>query len=407
MNFTDFVRLNARWLGAGFLIAFVSSFGQTYFISIFAGALRSEFDLSHGQWGGIYLIGTSASAVVMIWAGGLVDHMRIRTLCTMVSVFLAVACLAMAAVPSATVLIFVIFALRFTGQGMMAHATMVSMARWFVATRGRALAIASLGFKAGEAALPFIFVALMAFLSWRGLWVIAAGVVVLLIPVLVILLKNERTPQSIAHENQSTGMNNIHWTRRQALRDRLFWTMLLALAGPPCFMTTFFFQQVHLSEVKGFTHIGFVSLFPVFTIASALFMVAAGWAIDKFSTPRLLPIYLLPIIIGFLFAAGTGSLLGMAIALIFLGISQGVASVLIPAFWAEFYGTRHLGSIKAMASAVMVASSAVGPGISGVLIDRGYDFPQQMYGIALYFFVAALFVTAGIRRAKPLLAVAS
>lgn len=407
MRFSDFVRLNARWLSAGFLIAFVSSFGQTYFISIFAGAIRSEFDLSHGAWGGIYLIGTSASAVLMVWAGGLVDHVRIRTLSAFVLVLLAAACLSMAAVPNATALIFVIFALRFTGQGMMAHATTVSMARWFVATRGRALAIASLGFKTGEAVLPFIFVSLMVYFSWRGLWVVSAGIVLLMIPALVFLLKNERTPQSVAHANQSTGMNGVNWTRNQALKDRLFWTMLLALAGPPCFMTAFFFQQVHVSEVKGFTHISFVSLFPIFTVVSSLSMILAGWAIDKFSTPRILPVYLLPIVIGFILAASSTSLFEMTIALVFLGISQGAASVIVPAFWAEFYGTLHLGSIKAMASAVMVASSAVGPGLSGVLIDLGYSFPFQMYGVAIYFAIAVLFLSIGIRRAKPLLSVAS
>ncbi|WP_380055895.1 MFS transporter [Falsihalocynthiibacter sp. SS001] len=400
MPFTTFLVTNARWLLAGFSIAFVSSFGQTYFISIFAGAIRSEFDLSHGAWGGIYLIGTSASAITMIWAGGLVDRWRIRSLCTIILLMLAVACLSMAAVPSATALIFVIFALRFTGQGMLAHATTVSMARWFVATRGRALAIASLGFKTGEAILPLIFVALMAWFAWRDLWILAAGLALLVIPLLAVLLKHERTPQSISTENQSVGMQGRHWTRNQTLRHWLFWYMLLALMGPPCFMTALFFQQVHISEVKGFTHISFVALFPIFTIVSSGAMMLAGWAIDRFSTPRILPTYLIPMSLGFFLAAQSNSLLGMAVALGFLGLSQGAASVVVPAFWAEFYGTRNLGSIKAMAAAVMVASSAVGPGLSGVLIDMGIDFSQQMYGIAIYFLCAVMLIWLGMQRVR-------
>ena len=70
MTFLTFLRENARWLGAGALLSFLSSFGQTYFIAIFAGEIRAEFGLSHGQWGGIYALGTGASAVLMLWAGG-------------------------------------------------------------------------------------------------------------------------------------------------------------------------------------------------------------------------------------------------------------------------------------------------------------------------------------------------
>ena len=62
MHTGRFIIDNARWLGAGVLLAFLSSFGQTYFISVFAGEIRTAFGLSNGQWGGIYTLGTTASA---------------------------------------------------------------------------------------------------------------------------------------------------------------------------------------------------------------------------------------------------------------------------------------------------------------------------------------------------------
>ena len=78
MRFFDFLRLNLPWLSAGFLLTFLSSFGQTFFISLFAGEIRLAFGLSHGEWGGLYSLGTFASAMVMIWAGGLTDLFRLR-----------------------------------------------------------------------------------------------------------------------------------------------------------------------------------------------------------------------------------------------------------------------------------------------------------------------------------------
>jgi hypothetical protein len=69
MGGLSFLRANAAWLTAGFLLTFTSSFGQTFFISIFAGEIRETFGLSHGQWGGLYTLATTASAIAMVWAG--------------------------------------------------------------------------------------------------------------------------------------------------------------------------------------------------------------------------------------------------------------------------------------------------------------------------------------------------
>ena len=145
MRIGSFLRDNAAWLAAGFLLTFTSSYGQTFFISLFAGELRATFGLTNGQWGGLYTLATTASAVVMVWAGTLTDRYRVRALGRYVLVGLALACVAMAAVPNAFALVLVIFALRFTGQGMTNHIAVVAMARWFSATRGKALAIARLG----------------------------------------------------------------------------------------------------------------------------------------------------------------------------------------------------------------------------------------------------------------------
>jgi len=76
MDTLAFLRLNGRWLSAGALLALMSSFGQTFFISVFAGEIREEFALSHSAWGGIYTLGTAVSAVLMVWAGGLTGSKR-------------------------------------------------------------------------------------------------------------------------------------------------------------------------------------------------------------------------------------------------------------------------------------------------------------------------------------------
>ncbi|MEP1962691.1 MFS transporter [Tateyamaria sp.] len=394
----SFLKQNRNWLTAGALLSLLSSFGQTFFISIFAAEIQADFSLSHGGWGTIYALGTMASAATMVWAGSLTDIFRARTLGALVFGMLAVSCLAMAVNPYLSLLPIVIFALRLTGQGMCSHIAVVSMARWFVATRGRALSVASLGFAFGEALLPIVFVALLGLFHWRSLWVVAAIIALAGIPLLLTLLKTERTPQSMADENQSVGMQGEHWTRKKALRHPLFWFMTPALLGPSAFNTAFFFNQVYFADIKGWSHLSLVTLFPLYTLMAIAAMVTSGIALDRFGTARMIPVYQLPMVIAFTIFALSGSLVQAAFGFVFLAMTTGANSTLPNAFWAEFYGTRHIGSIKAMATAVMVLGSAIGPGITGVLIDAGVDLNTQYIGVSVYFLLACLCTWVGIHR---------
>ena len=395
-----FIFQNSRWLTAGALLTLISSFGQTYFISIFAGEIRAAFNLSHGDWGAIYGFGTFASAIVMIWSGGLTDVMRVRHLGPIVLATLAASCLFMAFNPWVALLPVVIFCLRFTGQGMSTHIAAVAMSRWFVANRGKALSVASLGFSVGEACYPILVVSLLLLFSWQSVWILAAGVTALAIPALLWLLAEERSPQSSATEGQSLGMGGRHWSRNQALRHPLFWFMIPALLGQSAFNTAFFFLQVHFAEIKGWEHLQLVAMFPVYTLVSIAAMILSGILLDKFDTARLIPYFQLPMIGAFLIFAFGQSLMAVLVGFIFLGLSSGANATLPNAFWAEFYGTKHLGSIKAAAAAIMVLGSAIGPAVTGVLLD--YDLPLdiQYVAVSVFFGFSSLMMWAGVTRVR-------
>lgn len=403
MNTLQFIRQNLNFLAAGFLLTLGSCFGQTFFISIFAGEIRAEFGLSHGGWGAIYMIGTLASAFVMIWAGVLTDVFRVRVLGGIVIASIAGACAFMAIVPSLWLLPLAIFALRLAGQGMLSHIASVAMARWYVAERGRALAISSFGFMLGEALFPILFVIILTYVGWRWSWGVSAIMALALLPAIFLLLKSERTPQSVAEENQCFGMMGRHWTRPEVLKHWLFWLLLPFLLGQPAFGTAFFFHQVHLAEVKGWSHLSMVSLFPLYTSIALVATILTGFAIDRFGTARLLPFMQLPIAFGFFIFSMTHSLFSAGLGIALFGMSSGINAALISAFWAEFFGTRHLGAIKAMATAVMVFASAIGPGLTGWIIDQGMNFSDQMGWITGFFLISAVLAGTGIKMASPAL----
>lgn len=380
-----FVTTNLRWLATGFLLAFASSFGQTWFISLFAGEIREAYGLSNGEWGAIYTVATLASAVLLFSRGALVDTMPLSRLALIVTLLFAGASGLMAVSNTVWLLTLAVFLLRFCGQGMFTHMAITSIGRWFHATRGRAIALAGLGHPIGEALLPLPFVLLIGWIGWRSTWGLTSVVLLFVVlPFLMLLLAQDREPTGEATARAGTGLQDRHWTRTDVVRHWLFPAMIPFLLTPGFIGTVLFFHQVHVSEVKGWTLAQMAPGYAVWATVSVVMSLAGGWASDRFGPERLLPVVLVPMGLGMFLIGPAQSPLAWIVALGVVAISQGTLQSLIGAFLPRVYGTRHLGSVRSLQTVLMVISSAIGPGITGLLIDWGIDFPAQGIGMGLW-----------------------
>jgi MFS family permease len=195
-------------------------------------------------------------------------------------------------------------------------------------------------------------------------------------------------------------MDDRHWTRKEMVRHPLFWFLMPAILGPAAWNTALFFQQVHVSEIKGWAHADFVALLPLFTAVSVAATFASGWAVDRFGAGWMMAAQGLPMVLGFGLLWSSDSLVVAAWAMSFIAVSAGSMATLPGSFAAEFYGTRHLGGIKSVWTAIMVLGSAVGPGFSGFLIDIGYDFSEQMLAISAYFVLSSALLFIGVAKVR-------
>lgn len=385
-----FLRDNIRWLAGGLLLTFFSSFGQTFFIGLSGEELRAKFGLSDGEFGGIYMIATIGSAVTLPFLGRTLDHMPGWKVARFVIPGLACACILMALAPNLIFLIVAIYALRLFGQGMLSHTAYTEIGRWFVANRGRATSMIVPGHQLGEAFLPVSFTLIVITLGWQAGWVIAAGfLMVFALPLILKLWSVERVPQSTDPDISQARLGPDK-TVAQVACDPVFYALLSGVLAPPFIGTIIFFHQDYLIELRGYNEFAFAAAFPIMAMTTVTFSLVSGQLIDRFGAIRLLPFYLIPLCVASLTVGLLTPVWGVYAFMLLIGLSYGFSATLIGALWPEVYGVRNLGSVRALAVSASVAATAIGPGLTGYLIDQGIALPTQMIYLSAWCLAACV-----------------
>lgn len=386
-----FYRQNARWLLGGFLLTCFSGFGQTFFISVWGSEIRAAFELSHGDFGLVYMVATIGSALVLPFFGRLVDYVSVATTSLIVITMLTVAAITMSLATTLPLLFAAIFLLRLFGQGMMTHTAITAMGRWYASNRGKAVSIATIGHQFSEALAPTIFVFFAALYGWRESWLIAAAILMLIaLPAIYALMRVERIPQSQVNVASDGDTVIRQWTRAEMLGDRNFWLTGIGVFSPAFIGTSIFFHQDYLIEINGWAPSLYYSSFAVMATTTVLVSLMTGFAVDRWSAVQILPLFMVPLGTACLVLGSFSAPLTIFVFMIFLGISYGMSSTLFGAIWPEVYGTRHLGSLRSVTVSLMVFMSAAGPGVTGWLIDLGVPFSTQLLFMGLFCFFAAL-----------------
>jgi len=362
----------------GFIFTFFSSFGQSYFLGLFNSSIRETLSITHGQFGSIYASATLLSSLVLVWIGKKIDDVNILKFASYVIIFLSASCFIFSKISSVIFLFIGIFLMRLAGQGLTTHTATTTISRYFDKNRGRALSTGWLGLSLAEFIMPVLIVFLLTFIEWRDIWISISILVIIVLPITAYtLVRNVKldTREDSSEENE-TRRETKQWKRNEVLKDYRFYVICMTMLAMPWIATGTFVYQSFISTSKGWGPYVIAQSFMAYSIFSVITLFISGFLIDKFSSRKLLIYMNMPLLLATAILFYFDSSISSFIFLGLIGISNGLANVLGSSTWAEIYGVKHIGSIKALTTALMVFSTAFGTALFGILIDYGFSIEQ-------------------------------
>lgn len=390
-----FMYQHGSHLAFGAILMAMSSFGQTYFVSLYGQGLRQAFGLSDGGLGGLYAAGTVMSAVTLTWAGRMIDYTTTRRFTLVVTLLLVTACLLVSGAQAAWMLCAGFYLLRLGGQGLMVHTALTATARQFPLDAGKALGAIALGLSLAQALFPLAAVQINYMTGWRIAWLINAAVLVAGVALAVSCLPRaaEKPLRTLRRRGAQKVREASVWKNRNLL------LALPAVLASPFITTGFFFHQARLAEEKGWALSWVAEWFIAYAITQAVSLLSFGPLIDRLTPRRVLPWFLLPQGAGMLALWLSSNQWVTPFYLIMTGISSAIASTLATALWVQLFGSAQLAKVRSAVEAGTVLASGASPVIMGVLIDHHITLRIQAL-ICLIFILAASLVATRVQVAS-------
>ena len=387
-----FKSLSLKVILFGFIFTFFSSFGQSFFLGLFNTSIRDALSITQGQFGSIYASATLLSSFLLIWVGKKIDDIDIFRFAFFVTLLLSFSCFLFSKISSIIFLFIAIFLMRFSGQGMMSHTATTTISRYFTKSRGKALSTSWFGLSTAEFILPVLIVYILTITSWQNIWIYISILVLIILPTTsFVLIKNLNfDSREELEEHEQKEKDIFQWKRIEVLKDYRFYIICLNMLAMPWIATGVFVYQSFITESKDWGTFVIAQSFMVYSILSVLTLLISGFLIDKFTSRKLLIFMNIPLLLSTLVLIFFNTPMTSFIFLGLIGISNGLANVLGSSTWAEIYGVKHIGSIKALSTALMVFSTAFGTALFGILIDKGYSIEHIAFVSFTYIFISII-----------------
>jgi predicted MFS family arabinose efflux permease len=373
-------------------------------LGLFNAPIRNELGISHGQFGSIYASATICSSLLLIWVGKKIDDYRILNYSLFVVILLFASSLFFSFINSIYFLAVAIFLIRLSGQGLMSHASTTTISRFFEKSRGKALSTIWFGLSTAEFILPVLITYFFLIYSWRTVWQGISLLVILFLPFVIF-----NTIKSINLDSREKDiypkLKKIKiksWRRRDVIKDFRFYIISLNMLAMPWMATGIFVYQSFITDSKMWAIYTIPKAFMVYSITSIITLFVSGILVDKFTGRKLILFMNLPLLLAMLVLYQFNHEFLAYVFLGLIGVSNGLANILGSSTWAEIYGVKYIGSIKALTTAFMVFSTAFGTAVFGLLIDNGFSIENIAFVGVTYILISLVLLIIFRKTIEPI-----
>ncbi len=378
----------------------VTGVGQTYGVSVFNPSLLETLGISLSALTGAYMFGTLFASLPQAYIGYLMDRFGIRWVMTVVVILLGGACLFFSIVNSLWTLLLGFFLLRLLGQGGLSLLAGNIPAMWFREKLGLVTGIVSGGFSISMAFTPAFFLVLINRLGWRAAYArLGVLVWIILLPLLALIFRNkpDQVKQRIdgidkideaVDEEESFGLNSMDL--KSARKTPAYWILLINISLWALVVTAIFFNLLSIFDNQGIIPSVATATYTTYAIAALITQVIAGPIADRGSLQYLLLVCMSSLGAGVLILSlATTPWLAHSYAVL-LGISTGLISLVGGTMFARYYGRKHLGKLRGSVITAQVASSSLGPFITGLIFDLTGSFQISLWVFLVLLIPAAV-----------------
>ena len=260
------------------------------------------------------------------------------------------------------------------GMGELGRLTgTVSVAKWFVRQRGRTMAIATGGLTMGGAVMAPVIAAMLGGIGWRQTWGIM-GLVMLGLVLPVVWLFMRSTPQELglgpdgdATTGSSVGARaraareEVQWTLRGALQTRTLWILVLGMNLMGLLASAMLYHQVLFFTSKGLSYQAAAYVFTASLWGATFSRIPWGFLVERVSVRWCLSAVILLRSLGALSLVVVPFPYSIGTFLAFWSFLGGSFGLLQPMVFADYFGSRFLGSIQGTLRVLMSLPQLVGP----------------------------------------------
>jgi len=395
-------------VAVGFFAQIVFAFHLSSTLSVFLKPLTEDLAVSRGLFSllrsGEIIIG----AVMAPFIGAWLDRYGVRWLMAGGALLAGMGFILLSQVTAFWQFLLIRWLLVTTGGAFISSMVIsVTIARWFVRKRGRAIAMATLGQGISKVSIPLVAAALFIFLGWRHTWSVF-GIMTIVLVIFPAIVFMRRSPEEIGlyPDGIRSGPSEVHesrpkrdsrgeadvdtvWTRREIIHTSAFWLLCVTFG-----MANVGIAGLNLHVFAHITDMGY----PTFIAATVMSLIAFtqlgstlvwGFLSERWEIRKTTMLMFIIQAAGLGLAISTHALVSIYMGFLFYGVGLGGSLVLQEVIWATYYGRLSLGTVRGLAMLITLGFGAAGAPFFGFLFDA-----TGSYLISFVLFTLALLGSA-------------